>query len=140
LSLALFPPPPCRFKHSPQTSDAQGRTGQCIREPGQRFGQVVLPLGVRGLVGGQLPAEFHAAFRTACESVGLGEPFWSPIVAHAEINDAGEHGSISARLLAEVDVVSREEVLVVKKQVVTMLESMVEFERAVLDPRNEIAR
>lgn len=88
----------------------------------------------------QAGPEFHAAFRTACESVGLGEPFWSPIVAHAEINDAGEHGSISARLLAEVDVVSREEVLVVKKQVVTMLESMVEFERAVLDPRNEIAR
>lgn len=86
----------------------------------------------------QASPAFHEAFQIACESVGLTEQFWSPIVAHADINDAGGHGTISARLLAEVDLVSREEVMVVKKQAVTIIEAMVEFERALLDPRNEI--
>jgi hypothetical protein len=80
--------------------------------------------------------EFHAAFREASERVGLGQGFWSPIVRHAEINDDGDHGRISAQLLAEVPAVSAEQRVVVLKHVATLIESLVALEHAVLDPRN----
>lgn len=76
--------------------------------------------------------EFHRAFVNACKREGLERDFWAPIVRHAEINDDGNHGNISANLLAHVEVVTAEERLVVLKQVNTLIESMVEFERALL--------
>lgn len=77
--------------------------------------------------------EFHDAFVTACEQSGLGLGFWQPIVSHADINDAGEHGSISMRLLAQVKAVTAEERLVVLKQVATTIESLIALELAILD-------
>jgi len=76
--------------------------------------------------------EFHQAFVSACEYEGLGRPFWGPITGHASINDEGEHGSISGHLLAQVEVVSVEERIVVLRQAVTMIENLVALERALL--------
>lgn len=76
--------------------------------------------------------EFHDAFIAACEYEGLGQAFWGPITSHAEINDAGEHGSISAELLARVELVSTEERVVVLKQALTMVENLVALEHAIL--------
>jgi hypothetical protein len=80
--------------------------------------------------------EFHAVFREACERVGLGSDFYAPILHHADINDDGDHGQISALLLAEIPAVSTEERVVVLKHVATLIESLVALEHAVLDPRN----
>lgn len=83
--------------------------------------------------------EFHDAFRDACERVQLGPSFFEPIIRHAEINDDGDHGLISAELLAEVAAISTEERVGVLKHVATLIESLVALERAVLDPQNGIA-
>lgn len=76
--------------------------------------------------------EFHEALVTACQLHELGRPFWQPIVDHAGINDDENHGSISERLLEHVELVTREERLVVLKHVSTMIESLIAFERAIL--------
>ena len=76
--------------------------------------------------------EFHKAFVAACQQAGLNPSFWKPIIDHGMINDIGEHGSISARLLARIECVSVEERVVVLKHVVTMIENLVAFERALL--------
>lgn len=76
--------------------------------------------------------EFHGAFVDACGGVGLDEAFWQPVVDHGGINDDGDHGSISKKLLEYVDVVSAEERVVVLKNVATLIGSLVAFERAVL--------
>jgi hypothetical protein len=76
--------------------------------------------------------EFHQAFVTACRYEGLGPAFWEPITDHAGINDEGEHGSISARLLGQVEAVTREERTVVLKQAMTMIENLVALEHALL--------
>jgi hypothetical protein len=76
--------------------------------------------------------EFHQAFVSACQYEGLSPAFWKPITDHAGINDEGEHGSISARLLAQVETVTREERTVVLKQAMTMIENLVALEHALL--------
>jgi hypothetical protein len=76
--------------------------------------------------------EFHEAFVTACEINALGRDFWKPITDHAGINDAGQHGSISQRLLARIDAISQEERTVVLKQAMTMVEHLVALEHAIL--------
>jgi hypothetical protein len=77
--------------------------------------------------------EFHSAFVTACKQSGLCPDFWQPIVSHADINDTGDHGSISKRLLSQVKAVTTEERLVVLKHVATTIESLIALERAILD-------
>jgi hypothetical protein len=76
--------------------------------------------------------EFHDAFVTACERAGLGPDFWQPIVSHADINNDGDHGAISMRLLSQVETVTTEERLVVLKHVATTIESLIGLERAML--------
>jgi Iron-containing redox enzyme len=79
--------------------------------------------------------EFHQAFVSACDYEGLPTAFWRPITDHAGINDEGAHGSISQRLLAQVEAVTREERCVVLKQAMTMIENLVALEHALLrDP------
>jgi hypothetical protein len=58
--------------------------------------------------------------------------FWRPITDHAGINDAGAHGSISERLLAQIEAVTQEERCVVLKQAMTMIENLVALEHALL--------
>jgi hypothetical protein len=76
--------------------------------------------------------EFHQAFVSACECEGLPAVFWRPITDHAGINDAGAHGSISERLLAQIEAVTQEERCVVLKQAMTMIENLVALEHALL--------
>jgi hypothetical protein len=79
--------------------------------------------------------EFHQAFVSACEHEGLAAAFWRPITDHARINDEGAHGSISQRLLTQVEVVTQEERWVVLKQAMTMIENLVALEHALMrDP------
>jgi heme oxygenase-like protein len=75
---------------------------------------------------------FHDAFVKACGVRGLGEAFHGPIVRHALINSEGAHGDISRELMAEVPWVSREEELVVLKQVATAVETLVGMEHRLL--------
>lgn len=82
--------------------------------------------------------EFHAAFRDASEGVGLGHDFWSPIVRHSEINDDGDHGQISAHLLAEVPTIGSEERVIVLQHLTYLIETLIALEHAVLDPRNAV--
>ena len=86
----------------------------------------------------QASAEFHLALRDACEHVGLNEGFWSPIVRHAEINDDGDHGNISADLLSEVQSVDSEQRVVALVHVASLIESLVDLEHAVLNSANEL--
>jgi len=76
--------------------------------------------------------EFHQAFVSACEYEGLPAAFWGPITDHAGINDEGAHGSISERLLTQVETVTQEERCVVLKQAITMIENLVALEHALL--------
>jgi hypothetical protein len=76
--------------------------------------------------------DFHEALVSACRDRGLDRSFWGPIIDHADINDEGDHGSISERLLARIELVSAEQRTVVLKNVATMIESLVAFEKAVL--------
>ena len=79
--------------------------------------------------------EFHQAFVSACEYEGLPAAFWRPITDHAGINDEGAHGSISERLLTQVETVTQEERCVVLKQAMTMIENLIALEHALLrDP------
>lgn len=76
--------------------------------------------------------EFHAAFVDACRRVGMPEGFWKPIVQHAEINDDGDHGSISKELLFYVDALSFEEKNNVLKHLVNVLENIVALENRIM--------
>jgi hypothetical protein len=79
--------------------------------------------------------EFHQTFVSACEYEGLPAAFWGPITDHAGINDEGAHGSISERLLTQVETVTQEERCVVLKQAMTMIENLIALEHALLrDP------
>jgi hypothetical protein len=80
----------------------------------------------------QASPDFHEAFVSACEYEGLGRTFWGPITDHAGINDEGAHGSISRRLLAQVEQVSVEERTVVLKQAASMVENLVALEHVLL--------
>lgn len=76
--------------------------------------------------------EFNREFLSACARCGLGPNFSDPIIRHAGINDAGEHGAISARLLSGVPLVTAEERTVVLKQAAVMVENLVALEHALL--------
>jgi hypothetical protein len=83
----------------------------------------------------QASPEFNEAFVSACDYEGLPTAFWKPMIDHAGINDEDGHGSISQRLLSQVEAVTREERCVVLKQAVTMIENLVALEHALLrDP------
>jgi hypothetical protein len=82
--------------------------------------------------------EFHAAFASAAERVGLHADFVDPIVRHAHMNSDGDHGRISADLLADVEVVSTEERIGVLKHLATIIESLVVLESAILHPANSL--
>jgi hypothetical protein len=76
--------------------------------------------------------EFHEALVGCCRRASLPEGFWRPILDHAHINEGGDHGAISAELLASVDGISSEARTVVLKQVATAVENLVALEHAIL--------
>lgn len=77
-------------------------------------------------------ATFHEAFVKACADKGLGEAFFAPIVRHAGINDDGDHGAISEKLLSLVEAVSTEERIVVAKHLSYAVEQLAALEYAIL--------
>lgn len=79
-------------------------------------------------------AAFHRAFADAARAAGLPEGFVAPVLEHAHINDAGDHGSITAELLSCAGPVSPEERVVVLKHVAILVESLAALERALLAP------
>ncbi|SIT50393.1 conserved hypothetical protein [Paraburkholderia piptadeniae] len=76
---------------------------------------------------------FHVELADYCRETGIPEGFWRPIARHASINDEFDHDDISLTLLAEIDAVSPEEQLTVKKHVMLAIETMVLQENQILD-------
>jgi hypothetical protein len=77
--------------------------------------------------------EFHEAFQQSCIDLGLPKAFHEPIVRHANINEDLDHGDITRALLEDVTAVSQEEQTVVRKNLVTTIESMSRQDREILD-------
>lgn len=69
--------------------------------------------------------EFHQLFQQQCQIFKLPAQFYRPILLHAQINEEGNHEAITAALMAEIPYVSPEEQLVVKKNMVNLMELMV---------------
>ena len=76
---------------------------------------------------------FHQLFKEQCQALGLPSEFYRPILLHAQINEDGSHAEITKLLLAEVPYVSPEEQLLVKKNMVNLMECMVLRTQEILD-------
>jgi Iron-containing redox enzyme len=68
--------------------------------------------------------QFNEAFAQACARAGLPDAFVRPILAHARLNDDGDHGDISGRLLGMVPVVGAEEQHTVAKHLAILVETL----------------
>ena len=77
--------------------------------------------------------EFNKAFKTACEKLDLPKNFYEPILGHAALNEDGEHGVISERLLSDVPAISFEERTTVKKHIAILCESLVMQENEIIN-------
>jgi hypothetical protein len=76
--------------------------------------------------------QFNEAFGQACERAGLPDAFVRPILAHAQLNDDGDHGDISARLLGMVPVVGPEEQHTVTKHLAMIVETLALQDREIV--------
>ena len=76
---------------------------------------------------------FHKLFEQQCQILELPSEFYRPILLHASINEEGGHEDITKILLAEVEYVSPEEQLLVKKNLAILMESMVLRTHEILD-------
>ena len=87
---------------------------------------------------------FQELFEQQCQVLDLPSEFYRPILLHASINEEGKHEDITEILLAEIEYVSPEEQLLVKKNLAILMESMVLRTREILDyydnPNNPIPR
>lgn len=77
-------------------------------------------------------ATFHDLLVARARALDMPDGFWSPLVWHAGLNDDGGHGDISARLMALRDFVGAEQMLVVLKAAVQLLEGFDRLERRIL--------
>jgi hypothetical protein len=76
---------------------------------------------------------FHQLFKQSCERLELPAEFVNPILLHAKINDDGDHEHITQTLLSEIAMISPEEQLLVKKNMVILIESMMKRTQEILD-------
>jgi hypothetical protein len=81
----------------------------------------------------QPSVSFHVELANYCRETGMPEGFWRPIARHASINDEFDHEDISLSLLAEIEAISPEEQMTVKKHVMLAIETMVLQENQILD-------
>jgi hypothetical protein len=81
----------------------------------------------------QPSVSFHIELANYCREKGMPEGFWRPIARHATINDEFDHEDISLSLLSEIEAVSPEEQMTVKKNVMLAIETMVMQENQILD-------
>jgi hypothetical protein len=68
--------------------------------------------------------DFNLAFGEACRAVGMPAAFARPILAHGTLNDEGDHGDISAQLLAEIPAVGPEERHTALKHLAIVVETL----------------
>ena len=87
---------------------------------------------------------FTDAFDHRCRALGLPESFFSPLRAHADINEDYDHEDISRELMALEGAVDSEACAVVKRHVALMIETMIQQEEQILAyyarPSAQIAR
>jgi hypothetical protein len=76
---------------------------------------------------------FNEALTAHCEKVGLSKAFSAPLLTHANINDSLDHEDVTAELLSDLTAISREEQLVVEKNVVLAIETMAQQEEEIID-------
>lgn len=76
---------------------------------------------------------FHQLFKQSCERLELPPDFVNPILLHANINEEGDHENITRILLSEIAMISPEEQLLVKKNMVILIESMTKRTQEILD-------
>lgn len=69
--------------------------------------------------------QFYRLFKQQCQALELPAEFYRPILLHASLNKNGGHEDITKMLLAEIEYVSPEEQLFVKKNLAILTESMV---------------
>jgi hypothetical protein len=81
----------------------------------------------------QPSVSFHIELANYCRETGIPEGFWRPIARHSTINDEFDHEDISLSLLAEIEAISPEEQMTVKKHVMLAIETMVLQEIQILD-------
>lgn len=77
--------------------------------------------------------EFNSAFKKRCEELDMPRKFYEPILKHAEINEDGDHGSISEMLLDDMSAISYEEKNTVKKHIAILCESLVIQENEIIN-------
>lgn len=87
---------------------------------------------------------FVDAFDQRCRELDLPPAFYLPLREHADLNADYDHADISRELLALEGVVDREAVVVVKRHVALMIETMIQQEEQILrfyaEPRATVAR
>lgn len=76
--------------------------------------------------------EFNSVFKKRCEELEMPRMFYDPILKHAEINENGDHGSISEMLLDDIPAISNEERNIVKKHIAILCESLVMQENEII--------
>ncbi|AXT46764.1 MULTISPECIES: hypothetical protein [Chromobacterium] len=77
--------------------------------------------------------EFNRALVRCCERAGLDKGFWEPLLRHAYLNDTLGHDDITAELLQDISAISREEQLVVEKNLVLTIETMALQDEEIVD-------
>jgi hypothetical protein len=86
---------------------------------------------------------FNDLLKSSAERVKLPSAFYEPLLRHAQLNDEGDHGSITQTLLAEI-FVTQEEEIVAKRHAALMIRFYAELEAQVVqyygDARNPIPR
>ncbi len=65
---------------------------------------------------------FHKLFKQQSQALELPKDFYQPILLHAGINEDGGHEDITGVLLAEIPYISPSEQLIVKKNMVNLME------------------
>ncbi|PYE21306.1 hypothetical protein [Paraburkholderia silvatlantica] len=76
---------------------------------------------------------FNDMLSTYCSKVGLPDGFSAPLFNHANINDSLDHEDVTADLLNDLTAISREEQLVVEKNVVLTVETMAQQEEEIIN-------
>lgn len=76
---------------------------------------------------------FHEFFKKQSQVLELPEEFYQPILLHAGINEDGGHEDITGVLLAEIPYISPSEQLLVKKNMVNLMELIVLRSHEIID-------
>lgn len=77
--------------------------------------------------------EFNIAFKNRCKELNMPRKFYEPILQHAEINEDGDHESISEMLLSDIPAISCEEKNTVKKHIFILCESLAIQENEIIN-------